>query len=379
VSPLNGLCVTMLYEVHRRNFTNAILNTSASHHESTNAGSTYNGLLKGIRARDEQAWKRFVDEYSPLIYVWCRKCDLQSADARDVSQQVFHAVSRSIATFLESSGNGSFRGLLFTITRNLIRNHLTRTHQRCLACHQVERGESNFLSYYDFTELSGATTDIGYPVDSLIALARMDKSYGNAFDSAKVWLDERPQWAGYLMFKIEHVYFEEQQLKAERRVTPGAVTEAVELDTLQRSSRVDGKVVRDLMLSVRGEGPDAKATVFSPVVDILKLAAESKETHAAKDIAELDRRLVALSEQHQKSIEVGIAATVFAILRNDLDSAKNRLKRLQAITDYPKSDGAAFWLAERHALQHDQTRILGAVLAERGLTAAETQPDSGLK
>jgi hypothetical protein len=64
---------------------------------------------------------------------------------------------------------------------------------------------------------------------------------------------------------------------------------------------------------------------------------------------------------------------------NDLDSAKNRLTRLQAITDYPKSDGAAFWLAERHALQHDQTRILGAVLAERGLTAAETQPDSGLK
>jgi len=84
-------------------------------------------LLEGIRARDEQAWTRFVDEYSPLIYVWCRKCDLQSADARDVSQQVFHAVSRSIATFSESSGKGSFRGWLFTITRNLIRNHLART------------------------------------------------------------------------------------------------------------------------------------------------------------------------------------------------------------------------------------------------------------
>jgi RNA polymerase sigma factor (sigma-70 family) len=104
-----------------------VLNTPSSHHESANPGSTDNGLLDGIRARDEQAWTRFVDEYSPLIYVWCRKCDLQSADARDVSQQVFHTVSRSIATFSKSSGKGSFRGWLFTITRNLIRNHLTRT------------------------------------------------------------------------------------------------------------------------------------------------------------------------------------------------------------------------------------------------------------
>ncbi|MCP4195276.1 MAG: sigma-70 family RNA polymerase sigma factor, partial [Planctomycetaceae bacterium] len=84
-------------------------------------------MLAGIRACDEQAWAQFVDEYSPLIYVWCRKCDLQSADARDVSQQVFHAVSRSIATYSEKSGSGSFRGWLFTITRNLVRNHLTRT------------------------------------------------------------------------------------------------------------------------------------------------------------------------------------------------------------------------------------------------------------
>ena len=77
--------------------------------------------------RDEQAWSQFVQEYSPLIYVWCRKCDLPSEDARDVSQQVFQAVSRSISTFSKSIGKGSFRGWLFTITRNQIRNHLTRT------------------------------------------------------------------------------------------------------------------------------------------------------------------------------------------------------------------------------------------------------------
>ena len=103
------------------------MNTPSSHPESTNPGSTDNGLVEGIRAHDEQAWARFVDEYSPLVYVWCRHCDLQPADALDVSQQVFQAVSRSISTFTRRSGGGSFRGWLFIITRNLIRNYLTRT------------------------------------------------------------------------------------------------------------------------------------------------------------------------------------------------------------------------------------------------------------
>jgi len=103
------------------------LTTNPSTGDVTSPGSTDDGLLDGIRSRDEQAWQRFVDEYSPLIYVWCRRCDLQSADARDVSQQALQAVSRSIDTFSKSQCGSSFRGWLFTITRNQIRNYLTRT------------------------------------------------------------------------------------------------------------------------------------------------------------------------------------------------------------------------------------------------------------
>lgn len=103
------------------------MNSTSTPNDSANPGSTDTGLLDGIRERDEEAWTRFVDEYSSLIYVWCRNCDLQPVDALDVSQQVFHAVSRSISTFSRNSGTGSFRGWLFIITRNMIRNYLSRT------------------------------------------------------------------------------------------------------------------------------------------------------------------------------------------------------------------------------------------------------------
>ncbi|MEM7558006.1 MAG: sigma-70 family RNA polymerase sigma factor [Planctomycetota bacterium] len=95
--------------------------------DAANPGSTDDGLLEGLRARDEKAWGQFVELYSPLIYVWCRKCDLQSADARDVSQQVLHAVNRSIDSFRRKDASSSFRGWLFTITRNSVRNYLSRT------------------------------------------------------------------------------------------------------------------------------------------------------------------------------------------------------------------------------------------------------------
>ena len=265
-------------------------------------------------------------------------------------------------------------------------------------------------------------TDIGYPIDTLMELARTDATFRNAFSSSRGWVDTSSEKGKYFEGRLSNRKFsigfeyDEQTSKARSAVTPRKVIEALETDTFYRSSLRDEasvaealglirnaagdnektkalrdlartsqqqenkkKALIDLMLSVRGEGPDAQATVFSPVIDILKLAVESKAPNAAKDIAELDKRLVELSEQHPKDIEAGIAATVFAFLRNDLDSAKDRLKQLQSITDYPESDSAAFWLVARHALLYDEMRILGAVLAERALTAAESQPDSRLK
>jgi len=160
--------------------------------ETANPGSTDNGLIEGIRAHDGQAWARFVDEYSPLLYVWCRNCDLQPADALDVSQQVFQAVSRSISTFTRRSGDGSFRGWLFVITRNLIRNHLTRT----LRGPRPQGGTSiqvRLLQEPDLVDeesLSGTSSAVG------------DSSMQLALDAARASFDEST-WKCFWLVAME--------------------------------------------------------------------------------------------------------------------------------------------------------------------------------
>jgi RNA polymerase sigma-70 factor, ECF subfamily len=87
------------------------------------AESTSTSLLGRAKAGEDQAWHRLVDLYTPLIYEWCRRHGLRAEDANDVAQEVFVAVARSIEGFRRDRPNDSFRGWLWTITRNKIRDH----------------------------------------------------------------------------------------------------------------------------------------------------------------------------------------------------------------------------------------------------------------
>lgn len=83
-------------------------------------------LLDRARLRDEQAWAELVDLYSPLMVAWCRQLKLSADATADLIQEVFAAVARSLDTFDASSSGGSFRGWLWTITRNKLRDSLRR-------------------------------------------------------------------------------------------------------------------------------------------------------------------------------------------------------------------------------------------------------------
>ena len=71
------------------------------------------------------AWQEFAKLYGPVIYGFARKRGLQDADAADLMQDVMRSVSSAIGRLEYDQSHGTFRGWLFTITRNKIFNFLS--------------------------------------------------------------------------------------------------------------------------------------------------------------------------------------------------------------------------------------------------------------
>src|SRR5262245_5352128 len=83
-------------------------------------------LLVQIRdASNHGAWREFVRLYGPVVYGFARKRGLQDADAADLMQDVMRSVSAAIGRLDYNRAQGTFRGWLFTITRNKVFNFLS--------------------------------------------------------------------------------------------------------------------------------------------------------------------------------------------------------------------------------------------------------------
>jgi RNA polymerase sigma-70 factor (ECF subfamily) len=78
-------------------------------------------LLERARARDAAAWHRITQLYGPIVYRWARNAGLQASDASDVAQEVFWTVSQRLGDFRRDRAGDSFRGWLWGITRNKLK------------------------------------------------------------------------------------------------------------------------------------------------------------------------------------------------------------------------------------------------------------------
>lgn len=90
------------------------------------SASTSSSLLRRVKARDADAWQRFSRLYGPLVYRWARRAGLRDTDAADIGQEVFRTVVARIDAFRHDRDGDTFRGWLWTITRNKLGDHFRR-------------------------------------------------------------------------------------------------------------------------------------------------------------------------------------------------------------------------------------------------------------
>ncbi len=79
-------------------------------------------LLARARQGDSDGWRQLAQIYGPVVYGWARRCGCQAADAADVMQETFAAVAKAFSRFDDAREGATFRGWLWTISRNKIRD-----------------------------------------------------------------------------------------------------------------------------------------------------------------------------------------------------------------------------------------------------------------
>ena len=99
---------------------------TADRHGSASPGSTSSNLLAQVKAGDSDAWGRLVALYGATVYRWCRQCGVPADDAADVCQEVFSGVARHVGRFRRERPGDSFRGWLWTVTRNKAQDYFRR-------------------------------------------------------------------------------------------------------------------------------------------------------------------------------------------------------------------------------------------------------------
>ena len=217
--------------------------------------------------------------------------------------------------------------------------------------HDVER-------VYDICAAARTLTEMGFPLDSLELMSRIH------FDMRRTAVENR---GGILGDEID-----ELTMAARNSVSSAAAVEAI------------SRGVMPLSLSLVGEHPES-SQLQSPVLEVLQAVAHSnlQAGHRAAfqaadpelaDAVLMDSHLENLLAEASANVDLFIAATLFAFMRQDIEVATRRIRLLESVletrTSLSQSD-LGLWLVAGYARHHRETAEAGHRLAERARLAAD--------
>ena len=159
---------------------------------SPSASKTSTSWLSRMRARDPQAWRRLTELYGPLVYHWSRRHGLSAEDASDLTQEVFSAVAGAIGRFLHSPEHGTFRGWLWTIARNKLRDHFRNEADREEADGGTAAGQRLLLIPETWSDESQDASD----------QAELQRLFQRALDRVRSEFEERT-WQAFWLSTVE--------------------------------------------------------------------------------------------------------------------------------------------------------------------------------
>ena len=158
---------------------------------------------------DADAWREFVHLYGPVVYGFARKRGLQDADAADLMQEVLRSVARNAGRMEYDPKRGTFRGWLYTVTRNKVYNFLSGQRNRPRAV-----GDSGAQERLDAVPDREADRDDDWDIEYQRRLS------AQAMDAVKHEFQPNT-WKAFWGTAVEGRAA--QEIGAELKMTPGAV------------------------------------------------------------------------------------------------------------------------------------------------------------
>lgn len=87
------------------------------------ADATSLTLIDRVKARHDDAWRRLIALYTPLLLHWCRRWGASREEADDIIQDVFQAVLTGLKGFRRDCPGDSFRSWLRGVARHKALTH----------------------------------------------------------------------------------------------------------------------------------------------------------------------------------------------------------------------------------------------------------------